>query len=321
MGYLVNRLIMTVITLFVILTVTFTMFRLMPGDPSIFFISPQMSTETIARIKAQFGLDQPIHKQFTNYLGSILHGNFGHSFFYKRPVLEVIGERLLNTIILFLPAAIISYLVGVSLGRYMAWKRGGTSERVLIFTGLSFWTFFVPWLGLLMIWVLSYKFGLFPVGGMITPDKWLPGSSVLVKALDLLHHLASPLICYVLTWFAGNMLIMRNSMLETIGEDYILTVRAKGLSERKIRNKHAARNAILPVVTAFSMSIAYAIGGCVLLETVFSWPGIGRTMVDSVLLRDYPLAQASFILIATVVLVTNLITDILYAYLDPRIRY
>jgi peptide/nickel transport system permease protein len=110
-------------------------------------------------------------------------------------------------------------------------------------------------------------------------------------------------------------------MLETIGEDYILTVRAKGLSERKIRNKHAARNAILPVVTAFSMSIAYSIGGCVLLETVFSWPGIGRTMVDSVLLRDYPLAQASFILIATVVLVTNLITDILYAYLDPRIRY
>lgn len=297
------------------------MFRLMPGDPSIFFISPQMSPETIARIRAEFGLDQPIHKQFRDYLKSILQGNFGHSFFYKRPVLEVIRERLVNTIVLFTSAVIIAYLVGVGLGRYMAWRRGGKLEKILIFTGLWFWTFFVPWLGLLMIWVFSYGLGLFPVGGMITPEKWLAGSSVLGKALDLLHHLVLPLVCYVLMWFAGNMLIMRNSMLETIGEDYILTARAKGLSERKIRNKHAARNAILPVVTAFSMSIAYSIGGGVLLETVFSWPGIGKTMVESTLLRDYPLAQASFILIAMVVLLSNLITDILYTYLDPRIRY
>jgi len=187
--------------------------------------------------------------------------------------------------------------------------------------GLGFWTFFPPWLGLIVIWIFSYRLDLFPLGGMINPEVWAFNPTLSQKIIDFLHHLALPLMTYVLMWFAGSMLIMRNSMLETLREDYILTAKAKGLKDKVVRDKHAARNAMLPVVTSFSMSIAFSFGGCVLTETVFSWPGIGRTIVQSTLLQDYPLAQASFMVITLAVLIANFAADIVYAYLDPRVKY
>jgi peptide/nickel transport system permease protein len=173
-----------------------------------------------------------------------------------------------------------------------------------------------------MIWVFAYKLDWFPINGMISEDIWLdPEAGRWVKAMDVLHHMMLPLSTLFLIHFGSYLLIMRSSMLDTLKEDYILTARAKGLEEKNIRNRHAAPNAALPVVTSVGLSLAFSINGGALTETVFTWPGIGRELVFSVSNNDYPLAQASFLLIAIVVLLSNLIVDILYAYLDPRIRY
>ena len=178
-----------------------------------------------------------------------------------------------------------------------------------------------PWLGIMILWIFAFKLKLFPLGGMIDPEKWIFNPSLIEKILDMAYHLILPLATYVLLWFGGYMLLMRNSMLETLKEDYIITARAKGLKEKIIRNKHAARNAMLPIVTAFSISISFSIGGAVLIETIFSWPGIGRTIVEATLRQDYPLVQGAFAVITMVVLIANFIADIIYAYLDPRIAY
>lgn len=183
-------------------------------------------------------------------------------------------------------------------------------------------TIFLPWLALIMIWVFAYKLGWFPITGMISVEIWLdPETGLWTKALDVLYHMALPLATLFLIHFGSYMLIMRSSMLDTLKEDYILTGRAKGLPEKVIRDHHAAPNAALPVVTSVGLSLAFSINGGALTETVFTWPGIGRELVFSVSHNDYPLAQASFLLIAIVVLLSNLVVDILYAYLDPRIRY
>jgi peptide/nickel transport system permease protein len=173
-----------------------------------------------------------------------------------------------------------------------------------------------------LIWVFAYKMGWFPITGMISEEIWLdPEAGLLAKSLDVLYHMVLPLATLFLIHFGSYLLIMRTSMLDTLREDYILTARAKGLPEKMIRNHHAAPNAALPVVTSVGLSLAFSINGGALTETVFTWPGIGRELVFSVSHNDYPLAQASFLLIAIVVLVSNLVVDILYAYLDPRIRY
>lgn len=183
-------------------------------------------------------------------------------------------------------------------------------------------TIFVPWLALILIWVFAYKLGWFPITGMKSAEIWLdPDAGPLSRVFDVIHHMVLPLTTLFLIHFGSYLLIMRSSMLETLKEDYILTARAKGLTEKMIRDRHAAPNASLPVVTTVGLSLAFSINGGALTETVYTWPGIGRELVFSVSQSDYPLAQASFLLIALVVLVSNLVVDVLYAYLDPRIRY
>jgi peptide/nickel transport system permease protein len=183
-------------------------------------------------------------------------------------------------------------------------------------------TVFLPWLALLLIWIFAYRLGWFPITGMISEDVWLdPDAGLWTKALDIGHHMVLPLATLFLIHFGSSLLVMRSSMLDTLKEDYILTARAKGLTDKEVRNRHAARNAALPVVTGIGLSLAFSINGGALTETVFTWPGIGRELVFAVSHSDYPLAQAAFLLIAIVVLVANVIVDVLYAYLDPRIRY
>jgi len=175
---------------------------------------------------------------------------------------------------------------------------------------------------LILIWIFAYKFGWFPINGMISEEVWLdPEAGFIARALDVMYHMVLPLFTLFLIHFGAYLLIMRSSMLETLKEDYILTARAKGLTEKVIRDHHAAPNAALPVVTSVGLSLAFSINGGALTETVFTWPGIGRELVSSVSQNDYPLALACFLMIAGVVLVSNLVVDVLYAYLDPRIRY
>ncbi|MBC8459456.1 MAG: ABC transporter permease [Deltaproteobacteria bacterium] len=320
--YIGRRLIQIVIIFFVILTVLFLLFRLAPGDPVSRMVDPDMTPEDAELLISQLGLDQPLSVQYVYYLKNFFMGNFGNSFNYGEPVIKIICDRLPNTILLFTTAIILSALAGIFLGKIASWHKGEKIDTVMTIGALVTHTVFLPWLGLILIWVFAYKLDWFPITGMISEDVWLdPNASLLTKLLDVLHHMVLPLSTLFLIHFGSYLLIMRSSMLDTLKEDYILTAKAKGLKEKVIRNHHAAPNAALPVVTSVGLSLAFSINGGALTETVFTWPGIGRELVMSVSQNDYPLAQASFLLIAIVVLLSNLVVDILYAYLDPRIRY
>ncbi len=320
--FVLARLAQVVVILFLILTVLFVLFRLAPGDPVSRLVDPNLTPEEAAHLIRQLGLDQPLSTQYLLYLKNFFTGNFGYSFHYGRPVAEVIWERLPNTVLLFTTAVVLSALVGVSWGKIAAWYQGRWSDTVLTILALVTHTLFLPWVALLMVWVFAYHLGLFPITGMISPEVWLdPQAGVWARVVDVAWHMVLPLATLFILHFGSYLLVMRSAMLDTLKEDYILTARAKGLPQKVIRNHHAAPNAALPVVTSVGLSLAFSINGGALTETVFSWPGIGRELVFAVSQNDYPLAQAAFLLIATVVLLSNLIVDVLYAYLDPRIRY
>jgi peptide/nickel transport system permease protein len=321
-NFVIRRLIQIIIIFFVILTALFLLFRLAPGDPVERMVDPTMTTEDAELLISQLGLDEPIGKQYFVYLKNFVMGRFGHSFHYGRPVVEIIWDRLPNTVLLFTTSVILSALVGISLGKIASWYKGKKPDTWLTIGSLITHTVFLPWLALILIWVFAYRMGWFPINGMISEEIWLdPSAGAWAKFVDVLHHMVLPLMTLFLIHFGSALLGMRSSMLETLKEDYILTARAKGLTERAIRNRHAAPNAALPVVTGVGLSLAFSINGGALTETVFTWPGIGRELVFAVSHNDYPLAQASFLLIAIVVLCANMVVDVLYAYLDPRIRY
>ena len=310
------------ITLFIIATLIFVLFRLMPGDPSWAVISPYATAETRAALEERFSINDPLPQQYLAYMSNLLRGDFGISFYWEGDVFDILKPRLFPTILLFTLGTMMAYSVGINLGRIIAWKRGNKLEYGSTVVGLFFYTMPIFWLGLLAIWVFSFKFDLFPLGGMKTPELWSMGDiGVITRVLDVLYHLFLPLTVFTVWVFTGSMLLMKNSMLETVKEDYITTARAKGLPEKKIRDHHAARNALLPVVTALSLAIAFSFNGGVLTETTFSWPGLGSLLVEATLNQDYPLAQGAFILLAAVVLIAVLAADLLYAYLDPRITY
>ncbi|MFO8163831.1 MAG: ABC transporter permease [Desulfatiglandales bacterium] len=320
--YISRRSVQIVVIFFVILTVLFLLFRLAPGDPVSRMVDPNLSPEDAQLLIEELGLDQPIWIQYFYYLKNFVTGNFGYSFHYGQPVMQIIGNRLPNTILLFTTSIILSALVGIFLGKIASWHKGKKIDTFLTLGALITHTVFLPWLALILIWVFAYKMGWFPITGMISEEVWLnPDAGLWAKSLDVLYHMVLPLATLFFIHFGSYLLIMRTSMLDTLREDYILTARAKGLPEKVIRDHHAAPNAALPVMTSVGLSLAFSINGGALTETVFTWPGIGRELVFSVSHNDYPLAQASFLLIAIVVLISNLVVDILYAYLDPRIRY
>ncbi len=320
--FLIVRSLQIVITFFIILTLLFVLFRMAPGDPVALMTDPLMSEEEVALVKRQLGLDLPLHQQYLVYLWNFVKGEFGNSFYYHRPVVEVIADRIPRTVLLFTTVTILYAIAGISWGKILAWKRGSLLDNSVSFIGLVTHTFFLPWLALIVIWIFGYQLGWFPLNAMITPEIWLdPETGWFRRVLDVAHHMVLPMGVLFLTHFGGYTLVMRSTMLETLKEDYILTARAKGLPERVIRNRHAAPNASLPVVTSLGLSLAFSINGGAITETIFSWPGIGRELVFSVANGDYPLAQAAFLLIAGFVLMANLIVDVIYAYLDPRIRY
>lgn len=320
--FIARRSVEIVVIFFVILTVLFFLFRLAPGDPVTRMVDPSMTPEEAQLLIEQLGLDQPLAVQYVYFLKNFVKGQMGISFHYGQPVMKIILQRLPNTILLFTSAVLISALVGVWLGKITAWRKGQRADTWITIGALICHTLFLPWLALLVIWLFAFKIGWFPMTGMMSPEIWIDADAGWIhKAMDILHHLALPLVTLFIIHFGSYLLIMRSSMLNTLSEDYIFTARAKGLPEQWIRDRHAAPNAALPVVTSVGLSLAFSINGGALTETVFSWPGIGRELVFAVSNNDYPLAQACFLLIAMVVLVANLIVDVLYAYLDPRIRY
>ena len=320
--YLVRRIIESAVIFFVIMSALFFLFRLAPGDPVARMVDPGMTPEEAQLLKTQLGLDQPLGTQYLIFLGNFFRGRLGRSFHYGEPVERIIARRLPNTILLFTTAVILSALAGIKLGKIAAWSKGRPLDNGITICALVCHTLFLPWVALLIIWLLAYRVGWFPITGMISAELWISADVPwFARALDVLHHMALPLLTLFLIHFGSYLLLMRSSMLDTLNEEFIFTARAKGLPEKIIRDRHAAPNAALPVVTSVALSLAFSINGGALTETVFSWPGIGRELVFAVSNNDYPLALACFLLIALVVLTANVVVDMLYIFMDPRIRY
>ncbi|WDP85668.1 MAG: ABC transporter permease [Desulfobacter sp.] len=319
--YIIAKLIEIVIIFFVILTLLFFLFRLSPGDPISKIVDPMLTPEDMKHMIAQMGLDKPVWEQYLIYVENFFKGNFGVSFHYGEPVFQIIKNRLGWTVLLFTTSTVMAALAGVFLGKISAWNKGSRLDNVMSISALVCYTLFIPWFALILLWLMGFKFGLFPLGGVLSPELWVAKTSVLVKFVDILHHMVLPLMTLFIINLGSYLLLMRSSMLSVLREDYIITARAKGLSDRVIRDKHAAKNAALPVITSIGLSLAFSINGGALTEQIFTWPGIGRELIFAVSNNDYPLAQACFLLIALVVLTANLIVDLLYAWLDPRITY
>jgi len=321
LSYIMGKLVELTLIFFIILTVLFFLFRLSPGDPISKVVDPMLTPEDMAHMISQMGLDRPIWEQYIIYVQRFLKGDFGVSFHYGEPVYQIIKSRLGWTVLLFTTSTLMAALAGVFLGKIAAWNKGSRLDNALSISALVCYTLFIPWFALLLLWVLGFKLDLFPLGGVLTPELWVGNTSLFIKILDLIHHMILPLMTLFIINLGSYLLLMRSSMLSVLKEDYIITARAKGLCEKDIRDKHAAKNAALPVITSVGLSLAFSINGGALTEQIFTWPGIGRELIFAVSNNDYPLAQACFLLIALVVLMANLIVDLLYAWLDPRITY
>lgn len=261
-----------------------------------------------------------ILEEFWSYLTSMLRGDFGKSLYSSQPVWTEIGQRVGPSLLLFGSSVVISYALGILIGAVLAWRRGSKMELSAIVVSLFFYSMPVFWFGLILLWFFAFTLRWFPLGGFGGVDELGTPLTGIAYVGDILHHMALPLLNLVILSLAGHVLLMRNSMLEVMGEDYITTAKAKGLSERRVMYRHAARNALLPVVTAFALAISGVISGGVLTETIFSWPGMGAFLVQSTLNQDYPSVQGAFFLLAVLTIMANLVADVLYAYLDPRVR-
>jgi peptide/nickel transport system permease protein len=313
---LLSRIGQTLLTLFVVLTLMWLLFRLIPGDPAAVYISGRLTPEEVEALRNSWGLDQPLYVQYLKYLLNLLQGSLGISFYYREKVSSIVGPRLLNTLLLMGPAMLLAILAGVMLGAYLGWKRGSRTDRIGVVLGLFMQSFPLFVSGIFVLMLFSYWLGWFPLGGMRSPEQaGLPWTS---RVMDVIHHLVLPMGVAALFYVGDVMMISRTSMLELAGEEFLDFGRARGLPESEIREM-ALRNAIIPVLTYSTIMIGFAFGGQVIVEVVFSWPGIGRLMVESVSRHDYPVAQATFFVMAVVVIALNLVMDLVYGYLDPRI--
>jgi peptide/nickel transport system permease protein len=271
-------------------------------------------------IHPQIVVDLPVWEQFWKYFTDMITGNFGISFFSKRPVWVEIAQRAPATILLFGTALALSALLGIGIGAILAWRRGTSLEMSAIVVSLFFYSMPLFWFGLILLWAFGFKLQWFPLGGFGGIDAQGKPLGGLAYIADILWHMTLPLVTLMMVSLAGYVLLMRNSMLEVLGEDYIMTAKAKGLSERAVMYKHAARNALLPVATVIALGVGGVISGGVLTETIFSWPGMGYFLVTSTIQQDYPAVQGTFFLLAIMTVIANVAADVLYAYLDPRVR-
>lgn len=380
-SYLLSRTIQILLTLFAFVCIVFFIVNAQPGDISnVYAMNPELPPDARERLQNQFGLNEPLWKQFLVYVRNVFTGSFGVSFtHYPRSVFDVIAERLPRTVALFFTATVFSFYLGFLLGKIIAWKRGGWTEYATTIGGVTLYTVFTPWFALMMIWLFAFKAGWFPIGKFLDPVLWrdapleantlfgrmmltalalsivvfvvfiittrlrIAGArliqlgSIIVSvgvmlgawrltghghlAWDIVKHMVLPVLTLTLISFAGTMLLTRNSMLETMREDFVLAARAKGLPEKAVRDKHVARNALLPVVTSLVFSLAFAVDGGVIIESVFSWPGMGQTLVSAAVAEDLPLAVGAFVFVGIFVLLAHLAVDVIYVFLDPRIRY
>jgi peptide/nickel transport system permease protein len=321
MRFIGQRLLHSLFVLWAVVTILFLMFRLMPGNPMAAYISEALGEEEQAAIMRQFGLDRPLWVQYFIYIGNLLQGQLGLSFHQRQPVWDIVMSVFPNTIVLTLTGLVVAYIFGVIAGAFLAWKRGTWIEGVAIPIVLG--TRAAPefWVGMVLLAIFAFTLGWFPSGGANSAGAFFPSELQRFLSYDFLSHLALPALTLALYLQGLPLLLMRSTMLEVMHEDFVTMARMKGLSEWRIVIRHAARNALLPVVTAFAISFGQIVGGNVVVETVFSWPGLGRMLVGAVSNSDYPLAQGAFLLITVVLIAANFVAELLYTVLDPRVSH
>jgi peptide/nickel transport system permease protein len=317
--YIGKRLLQMLLLLVCIICINFVLINTAPGDPALALAGhqPGVTPEVLARIRQEFGLDKSVPERLAIYLGKIVRLDFGYSYSFRRPVLDIIAERIPATLILMVPSMFLGVLVGTAMGAIGARRQGSKLDTVLTTVNIGLSSLPVFWLGMVLILVFALTFHLLPVGGMLVAGP-MTGIEGIV---ELLRHLALPLLTEFILIFPSFYLLARPSVIEVLREDFITTFRAAGLSDNAILYKHALRNAILPEVTAAGLVFGFLLSGTVLTETVFSWPGLGRLTYDAALIRDYPLLMGIFIVASAWFIIVNLGTDILYLYLDPRVVY
>jgi peptide/nickel transport system permease protein len=315
--YVVGRIVQAIPTLLGITLVSFVVLRLAPGDPVSIMVagSQDLRPEDLAAMRAAYGLDQPLPLQYLSWLRRVLEGDFGQSFIYHRPVLEMIGSALPNTLLLGGMALILALLVGVPLGVLAAHFRGSWIDQGIRIVGVAGHAIPDFWFGLLFILVVSVQLRWFPVGGMLTIGK----DSLDVP--DRAAHLVGPVLTLSLAGIANLSRYTRTETLEVLGNDYVRTARAKGMRESAVLFWHALRNALLPVVTALANSVAFVLSGAVVVEHVFAWPGMGRMAYDAARSKDYPIVMGVVVITSVLLLVSYILRDVAYGVVDPRIRF
>lgn len=309
-------------SLFFALVVNFFLFRVLPGDPGRNLGRGRMdSPEDLAAFNQAYGLDQPLPQQFLTFLRGTLTGDLGTSLKYRVPVLDLLVDRMWPTLLLVGTATVLAMVIGVWIGVVGAWNRGSGFDRFSSGASLTLYSMPEWWLGLLLIATLAVGFGpvpgLFPTGGLTTPglDPWSAAG-----VADTAWHLVLPVLTLSMAYLADYSLIMRSSLLEEIGEDYLTTARAKGLRDVQVRNRHAVRNALLPTTTVIALSFGWVVSGAITVETVFSIPGLGLLSTEALSVPDYPVLQGTFLVATAAVILANLAANLVYGFLDPRVR-
>ena len=320
--YLARRLVSAAVTILLIVVLNFVLFRMMPGSPERMLLGriPNVTPEVIAGTRARWGLDKPLFPdQFVAYVGATLEGDLGFSYTARgRPVTDVLGQRLGPTLLLFGLGEVLAIVIGLVLGAYSGWRRGGIVDY--LGNGISLILYSTPYfvLGMALLVVFAAELRWFPTFGMVEAGRVYTGP--LDQLADLGRHLALPLATVALGLVGQYAILMRSSVVETMSEDYITTARAKGMSDGRILRRHALPNALLPTVTLIAINLGYVVAGAITVEVVFNWPGLGTLTVDALEARDYPVLQGIFLLLSVSVVVANLLADLVYGLLDPRVR-
>jgi peptide/nickel transport system permease protein len=336
--YLAGRVGWALLTILFVIVLNFFLFRILPGDPARAGIrDPRMTAEAVEAIRVRFGLDKPLincfeslnplrlgdcavnplQTQFFIYIGNLLRGEMGISYHTNRPVADMLTERLWNTVLLIGAGQILAIVIGVGLGLVAAWKARTAVDYAALVGSLLAWSLPTFWLGIILVLLGSRHFGL-PIGGKLTPGSHY--ANIWEQWLDIGRHLVLPTLTFTIVYLGEYMLIMRSTVLEVLSEDYILTAKAKGLRTYQILKDHALRNTMLPMVTIIALNLGFTVGGAIQVETVFSWPGVGLAIFEAVGRRDYPMLSGAFLLLAVSVVFANLIADLLYSVLDPRVK-
>jgi len=314
--YLLSKCLQALVTLWFVLTFNFFLFRVLPGDPiGMLARSQKLTPADIAALRHDQGLDLPMAQQYVVYMKNVVTGNLGESLRSGLPVRDLIGSRMWPTVLLVGLGTIFASWLGVLIGIRGGWRRGSRFDTTSQYSSLVLYAMPEGWLGMLLLLIFSGWLHWFPAGGYANSD-----ATGVAHLVDLLDHLFLPLLTLTLGYIGGYAIVMRSSMIDTINEDFVHTARAKGVPERLVRSKHVVPNAFLPSFTLIILSFGFVLGGAIVIEAVYSWPGLGLLTYQAIQTLDFPVIQAVFLIASAAVIVANLIADITYGYLDPRIK-